>query len=58
MRKTCANASLACLAQELCVMEAMKMQNVLRAEKDGVVKRVVAKVRVCVCVCVCRVRIT
>ena len=41
-------------------MEAMKMQNVLRAEKDGVVKRVVAKVRVCVCVCVCvcRVRIT
>jgi len=30
--------------QELCVMEAMKMQNVLRAIKDGVVKRVVAKV--------------
>ncbi len=33
-------------SQELCVMEAMKMQNVLRAIKDGVVKRVVAKVRI------------
>uniref|UniRef100_A0A7S2WD42 propionyl-CoA carboxylase n=1 Tax=Mucochytrium quahogii TaxID=96639 RepID=A0A7S2WD42_9STRA len=26
--------------QELCIVEAMKMQNVLRAEKDGIVKRV------------------
>ena len=26
--------------QELCVVEAMKMQNVIKAEKDGVVKSV------------------
>ena len=29
--------------QELAVVEAMKMQNVLRAEKKGVVKSVLAK---------------
>lgn len=31
------------LAQELVVVEAMKMQNVLRAPKDGVVKSVLVK---------------
>jgi propionyl-CoA carboxylase alpha chain len=28
------------LGQELCVLEAMKMENVLRAERDGVVAEV------------------
>ncbi len=31
------------LGQELVIVEAMKMQNVLRAAKDGVVKKVHAK---------------
>ena len=28
------------LGQELCVLEAMKMENVLRAERDGIVAEV------------------
>ena len=31
------------LGQELCVVEAMKMQNVIKAEKDGVVEEVNVK---------------
>src|SRR3546814_9110057 len=31
--------------QELCVVEAMKMENILRAERDGVVKTISAKPR-------------
>lgn len=31
------------IGQELCVVEAMKMQNVLRSERDGIVKEVVVK---------------
>ena len=31
------------VGQELCVLEAMKMENVLRAERDGTVARVLAK---------------
>jgi hypothetical protein len=37
--------NLSCM-QELCVVEAMKMQNVLRCEKDGVVEKIPVKVRV------------
>ena len=33
------------LGQELCVLEAMKMENVLRAERDGVVGEVKMKPR-------------
>lgn len=32
------------LGQEMCVVEAMKMQNVMRSERKGVVKSVDAKV--------------
>jgi biotin carboxyl carrier protein len=33
------------MSQELCVMEAMKMQNVLRAERDAKVVKIVAKAK-------------
>jgi propionyl-CoA carboxylase alpha chain len=31
------------MGQEICVVEAMKMQNVLRAERDGVIKAIKAE---------------